>query len=91
MSDVDEMISSLAIILAEEISDAEFGDDVMDVGSSGDDAGAGFQRRHDLAGAFVGSGLDGDDGLASAIGAQSGPANEIDLTSDACGFGVGEM
>ena len=40
MGDLDEMISALAVILAEEESDAPFSHHVMDVGSSRHDAGA---------------------------------------------------
>ena len=83
MGDVDEMISTLAQILAEQEGDAVFRDDVMDVRSRGDDSGAGFQSGNDLALSFVSDGLDGDDGFAFTIRAQRGPTNKVDLTADA--------
>ena len=53
MGDVDEMVGALAIVFAKEVGDAPFGDDVVNVRSRSDDAGALLERRYDFTGALV--------------------------------------
>lgn len=49
MGDLDEFDSTLAQVLAKEISDTVLGDDKVDVGSGRDHTSSGLEEWHDLA------------------------------------------
>ena len=80
MSNCNKGFCTLGNVSSVKVSDAEFGDHVMNVSTGGDDTGTLFEEGNNFGNSFCCAGREGNDRFSAF--AESGTADEIHLTTD---------